>query len=378
MTDKTTPGFIMNQIRNGVRKKNNDAPLVELDSDKFLNLDIEEHSDIEINEIIKRLNANLKRLNHRITPNMPVAFLEPHLVSRYKILGKIIIPIRKLGARLFTKWYADVFTSQQKHLNHDIWYGINASLETINDQQRLISYLNNQLSYANEQVSIQKSESEVLNEKLNLLEARFMKSQTLDFNYSKFAEKFSASPEVVKSIYTQYIPHFAASDRVLDIGCGKGYFLELLQENGINGVGIDSDSKLVEICQSKGLSAINTDVIEYLNQAKDNSLGGIFMGHVIEHLPVNAKIEFLNLCLTKLSSTGILVIETPNTSSSYVMHNLYYLDPTHEKPLLPEGMKHLALVTGFSVVNSYLSGPIDESLASPIEYYNYSLILKKE
>ncbi|GJM83631.1 hypothetical protein HMSSN139_61270 [Paenibacillus sp. HMSSN-139] len=58
------------------------------------------------------------------------------------------------------------------------------------------------------------------------------------------------------------------------------------------------------------------------------------------------------------------------------MHNLYYLDPTHERPLFPEALKHLTEVSGFTVVASYLSGAINES-EKENDYYNYSLVLKK-
>ncbi|WP_169083615.1 class I SAM-dependent methyltransferase [Paenibacillus sp. PL91] len=371
MPGKITPGFIMNQIRNGVRKNDNNPTSSKEVFDTNTDFGHIYNTDQSSKEIMNNISNNFKRLNHRVTPNIPVAFLEPHLVSRYKWLGKIIIPLRKIGTRLFTKWYADVFVNQQKHLNHDIWFGINASLEIINDQQKLIYNLQ-------KQTYDQNLEIQELNEKFELFEIEFKKTKTLDFDYSKFAEKFSADSKTVQDIYSQYIQYFADCEDVLDIGCGKGYFLELLKENGINGFGIDSDAELINICSLKGLRAETNDAINYLNKAEDNSLSGIFMGHVIEHLPVNMKIEFLNLCLTKLKNNGVLVLETPNASSVYVMHNLYYLDPTHEKPLLPEALKHLAVVTGFSVVNSYLSGPIDENIVSPIQYYNYSLVLKKQ
>lgn len=370
MPGKITPGFIMNQIRNGVRINENNA-ISKQDLDTDTEFDSIFNTDQSSKDIMTNITANLRRLDHRVTPNMPVAFLEPHLVSRFKWLGKIIIPIRKIGTRLFTKWYADVFVNQQKHLNHDIWFGINASLEIIRDQQKLIYNLQ-------KQSNDYKLEIQELNEKFDRFEEEFIKTKTLDFDYSKFAEKFSGDAEMVKNIYSQYVQYFSDCDDVLDIGCGKGYFLELLKDNGINGIGIDSDAELINICSLKGLRAETNDAISYLKNADDSSISGIFMGHVIEHLPVNLKIEFLQLCLSKLKNKGILVLETPNVSSVYVMHNLYYLDPTHEKPLLPEALKHLAAVTGFSIVNSYLSGPIDESIVSPIQYYNYSLVLKKE
>jgi 2-polyprenyl-3-methyl-5-hydroxy-6-metoxy-1,4-benzoquinol methylase len=362
MSNKVTPGFIMNQIRNGVRVNNSISEIK-----PFEYVEDTEHGDKEINEIMNRMSTNIKRLNHRITPNMPVAFIQPHLVSRFRFIGKILVPIRRLGTRLFTKWYVDTFSNQQKHLNHDIWFGINASIEIINDQNKIISHL---IKENYERLS----ENEDLNGKIRDL----IKNDTLDFDYSKFAERFAADPNEVKRIYAQYIQHFKDCNNVLDIGCGKGYFLELLNENNITAIGIDSDADLIETCKVKGLTAYKDDAIHYLENSADNSLDGIFMGHVIEHLPLNIKIKFLELCLAKLVTNGVLILETPNTTSSYVMHNLYYLDPTHEKPLFPEALKHICEVTGFSVVNSYLSELINEDSQAPNHYYNYSLILIKK
>lgn len=390
MSTKITPGFIMNQIRDGVRANNKANS--DISSNKLEHITY--HDDQEVNELINKLNINFKRLNHRITPNMPVAFLEPRLVSRFKIIGKIIVPIRKFGARLFTKWYSDTFSHQQKHLNNDIWYGLNATIDIINDQNHLISYLikqnlekttvieelrkeNNEFrKEINDIKTIQKEHASLL-EDINKIQENLIKKEETNFNYSKFAERFSAGPDDVKRIYSQYIKHFKNCNSVLDIGCGKGYFLELLRENNINGIGIDTDPDLINACRIKGLNAFTDDAINYLENSKDSSIDGIFMGHVIEHLPLNLKIKFLRLCFAKLVDNGVLVIETPNTTSPFVMHNLYYLDPTHEKPLFPEAIKHLGEMAGFSVVNSYLSEQIIDA-SDPIEYYNYSLILNKK
>ncbi|MFC6230996.1 methyltransferase domain-containing protein [Paenibacillus allorhizosphaerae] len=441
MSKKITPGFIMNQIRNGVRsqKKTIEEIKIEQEIEKPF-----ESNDEELSRILSSLQISLKKLNYRITPNIPVAFLEPHLVSRYKLLGKIVVPIRRFGARLFTKWYADTFINQQKHLNNDIWFGLNSAVEIVNEQNKLILHLinkntelENQVSefahliagIKSENVALQQDINDIksnhttlqqdindiksdhaivhqgindinsnftvleqdiihkldeaaashtinLDAKINLVLEELKKNTYLDFDYSKFAERFSADRETVKGIYEQYIPHFLDCNNVVDIGCGKGFFLELLQDHNIKGIGIDSDPELVRICNENGLTAYTADAINYLENLDDNSIDGVFTGHVVEHLPAPLKIKFFKLCYSKLTSNGILIIETPNISSPHVMHNLYYLDPTHEKPMFHETYKYLACEVGFSVVNSYLSGPIEST--NPQEYYNFSLILSKQ
>jgi hypothetical protein len=137
VSKKVTPGYIMNQIRDGVRSQKKVNNL----ADSLPQLHDFQLADEDLNRVMTGVSLNLNRLKHRVTPNMPVAFVEPYLVSRYKLLGKFIVPIRKLGARLFTKWYTDFFSSQQKHLNNDIWFGLNASIEIIDQQNKLIHYL---------------------------------------------------------------------------------------------------------------------------------------------------------------------------------------------------------------------------------------------
>src|SRR5690606_9023607 len=117
--------------------------------------------DDNIQDIINEINAEMERSNQRITPNIPVAFLEPNLVSRYKWLGKLIVPIRKFGARLFTKWYVDVFSSQQKHLNYDIWFGLNNAVQINRKQQKLIQFLISK--NADQQNQIEKFEEKINN-----------------------------------------------------------------------------------------------------------------------------------------------------------------------------------------------------------------------
>jgi 2-polyprenyl-3-methyl-5-hydroxy-6-metoxy-1,4-benzoquinol methylase len=390
MKDKITPSFIMNQIRNGVRETSTNSEIVRYESAESTISEIT--SDQEVNQILNKIQTTLKKLKHKITPNMPVAFLEPHLTSRYKILGKVIVPIRKFGARLFTKWYADSFSHQQRHFNKILWNSLNDVLEVINEQNTLILKLTKQneeylsridkLTKCNDEFLSLKERFENIDDYQKELNTNFLeidgkinKGNILEFNYSKFAERFSAKSEDVKRIYFQYIKYFKDSSHVLDVGCGKGYFLELLQENNIPGMGIDSDAELVLICNKKGLKAYTAEAVSYVEKLDDNSMDGIFMGHVIEHLPTSLKIKLLKLIYRKLKDKGTFIIETPNTTSPYVMHNLYYLDPTHEKPMFPEALKHIAIETGFVVVDSYLSSPIEQTNST--EYYNHSLILSK-
>ncbi|WP_080832560.1 class I SAM-dependent methyltransferase [Cohnella massiliensis] len=365
-----TPGDVMNQIRTVVRQDKVNF----LENEPSIN---ELQDSTPVGEQMQKLNQQLKRLSQRVTPNMPVAFVEPQLVSRFKLLGKVLVPIRKFGTRLFTKWYVDVFSHQQKYLNQEIWFGLNAAVEALNIQTRVISHLKEKNASLQNELFKQDELLHALRDELLKVKKQIEDEKRMDFDYSTFANKFSAEPDEVKRIYSKYMPYFQNSEVVVDLGCGKGYFLELLQEHGIRGYGVDSNPRLIEECVSKGFQAEVNDVLNFLSEAKDSCLDGIFVGHVIEHLSVKHKIEFIQLLYRKLKKDGTLVIETPNTTSTYVMHNVYYLDPTHEKPLFPEALKHLFEITGFTVVASFLSEEIVPKINEANHFYNFSLVLKK-
>ncbi|MGD0034326.1 class I SAM-dependent methyltransferase [Paenibacillus illinoisensis] len=393
MSDNTVgPGKIMNQIRSGVRKlKQLQDSANRVIEEDIINLG---NQDVNSLEDIKKLNTKINRLVNRITPNMPVAFTEPRLVSRYKILDKIITPMRRFGNRLFVKWYVDTALNQQKYLNNDLWFGLNNSIEILVEQNKIISHLagevaklykeNSELKIVQNELqgdnrnhldNLKNIQEEIVNfrEFVDVFDAKY---KIHDFQYSDFAERFSATSEEVKKIFSQYLQYFKPTDTIIDIGCGKGFFLELLTENNLSGIGVDTDPQLIKECRDKKLNAYVHEGSQYLSEQADSSIDAIFCAHVIEHLTVPQKIDFLRLSYQKLKNGGVLVIETPNTTSGYVMNNLYYLDPTHERPLFPEALKHLAVMSGFSIVNSYLSGEIDV-IQDNTQYYNYSLILNK-
>ncbi|GJM83632.1 hypothetical protein HMSSN139_61280 [Paenibacillus sp. HMSSN-139] len=119
-------------------------------------------------------------------------------------------------------------------------------------------------------------------------------------NILLFPNVFSAPGDVVKQIFTQYLKYINPDHTVLDIGCGQGYFLELLKENSLKGIGVDSDPRLVSVCIEKGLEAYAEDGHSYLKKQNDESIDSIFVAHVIEHLTLSEKIEFINLCYKKV------------------------------------------------------------------------------
>lgn len=153
------------------------------------------------------------------------------------------------------------------------------------------------------------------------------------FDYGRFAERFRGSEEYVKAGQQFYRPHFAGRANVLDIGCGRGEFLEMMREAGVPARGIDLSEESVAACRHKGLEAEVADLYPYLAALPEASLDGIFCSQVVEHLPPERLPEMIKLCASRLARNGVIAIETPNPECLAIFATHFYLDPTHHRPV---------------------------------------------
>jgi 2-polyprenyl-3-methyl-5-hydroxy-6-metoxy-1,4-benzoquinol methylase len=153
------------------------------------------------------------------------------------------------------------------------------------------------------------------------------------FDYGRFPDRFRGTEEHVKSGQRFYLPYFAGCKEVLDIGCGRGEFLELMRESGVPARGIDLNPEAVELCRVKSLQAEVADLFAYLDGLDDGSLDGIFSAQVVEHLPSGRIPEMIRLAARKLARGGVLAIETPNPACLAIFATHFYLDPTHTHPV---------------------------------------------
>ncbi|UCH94630.1 MAG: class I SAM-dependent methyltransferase [Candidatus Aminicenantes bacterium] len=178
-----------------------------------------------------------------------------------------------------------------------------------------------------------------------------MKEQLSPYQYSDFEQRFRGDEKTVKEKLKIYLPIFAHSDHVLDIGCGRGEFLELLQEQGKQGQGIDISESLLAIARDKGLTCQKSDALQYLKQQSAGSIAGIFSAQVIEHLQPEYLRELVIESFRVLKRNSPILLETVNPLSIFALSNIYFLDVTHQKPLHPEFMRYLLESSGFSEVN---------------------------
>jgi 2-polyprenyl-3-methyl-5-hydroxy-6-metoxy-1,4-benzoquinol methylase len=154
-----------------------------------------------------------------------------------------------------------------------------------------------------------------------------------EIDYTRFSARFRGSEEAIRKNQEIYKPYFAGLTNVLDIGCGRGEFLELMRELNVNARGIDLGEESVAFCKSKGLNAEIADLFPYLSALPDGEFDGIFSSQVVEHIEPAQLPEMIRLCAAKLRRGGLLAIETPNPECLAIFASYFYLDPTHTRPV---------------------------------------------
>ena len=164
--------------------------------------------------------------------------------------------------------------------------------------------------------------------------------------YLIFEERFRGESDALKMRQEHYLEHFKGCKSVLDLGCGRGEFLELLKEQGIKAIGVDSNPEMVRVCNSKGLEARHADLVEFLEAAGDGSFDGIFCAQVMEHFKAGQVLRLCKLMAQKLAPGGVVVIETIDPRSIYALVNNFLLDPSHLCPIHPR-----LLEFGFSLTD---------------------------
>jgi O-antigen chain-terminating methyltransferase len=160
------------------------------------------------------------------------------------------------------------------------------------------------------------------------------------------------------------VADFRDAGPVLDLGCGRGEFLALLREAGVEARGIDLDPDMVAYAGGEGLHVEQADALAHLESLEDGSLGGIFAAQLLEHLPGPAVARLLELAAAKLRPGGQLVAETINPLSPLALRN-YFADLTHAQPLVPETLELLARQAGFASVETRFLNEPEPKLVEP-------------
>ena len=186
-------------------------------------------------------------------------------------------------------------------------------------------------------------------------------SASLGAGYIGFEDLFRGTPDAIRARQADYVDQFAGASDVLDIGCGRGEFLELLRDRGISAAGVDANGEMVDVCRARGLRAEPGDALAYLTALADDSLGGLVGLQVVEHFEPAYLVRLLSTAFAKLRPGAPIVLETINASCWVAFFESYIRDITHVRPLHPETLKFLVVAAGFERVDVHFRSPIAES-----------------
>jgi 2-polyprenyl-3-methyl-5-hydroxy-6-metoxy-1,4-benzoquinol methylase len=181
-------------------------------------------------------------------------------------------------------------------------------------------------------------------------------------DYFSFELRFRGSRKLVRERQRMYLDVFSGGGDILDIGCGRGEFLELMLEQGARPRGIELSSQMVSFCQAQGLPVEQADAISYLQNLEDDSLDGVFCAQVIEHIDLASLVRLLDLCHAKLRVGAPIVLETPNPLCLSIYTSSFYLDPTHTKPVHPGTLQFMLEQAGFWETEIRFSSSVPDSV----------------
>lgn len=332
------------------------------------NIDIEDiikqiHSRIEkrgynVNSI-KNFNMDIPQVintKNRNVENVDILYKKSYIQYWWPLIafpglkGKIKNIIKKVVRKL-TFFYMQHVIEQQNEYNLQVTNIINIIL-TENEE------LKNKVNSLNDEVTVLKKNY------LNNAENPINNSE-YKFDYHSFENRFRGSVNEIKNRQRKYVDYFINKDNVLDIGCGRGEFLELLSENNIKSMGMDLSSENVEYCIQRGLNVTLQDGIDYLESCEDDSIGGIFAAQVIEHISNVELIKLLNLAYKKLKKNSCIILETLNPKCLMIYAESFYMDPSHSKPVHPDTLQFMAEEAGYQKAEIIYMTPSDELVKIP-------------
>ena len=183
-----------------------------------------------------------------------------------------------------------------------------------------------------------------------------------DSTYTAFENRFRGAREQVRTRQEDYVGLFRGLGPVVDLGCGRGEFLDLLQAAGVEARGVEGNANVVRECRERGLDVVHGDLVEHLQGQPTGSLGGVFAAQVAEHLPPPVVGALLSEAHRTLRDGGLLVLETPNPASALAFHDVFIRDLTHERPLHPETLRFLAAAAGFSDTRIQMRNPVPDDV----------------
>lgn len=181
-----------------------------------------------------------------------------------------------------------------------------------------------------------------------------------------FQARFGGDEPVIRSQSEAFIELFTGRERVLDLGCGRGIFLELLKEQGIGGYGVDLDERMVAQARQRGLEAFEQDALAHLESLPAASIDGVYARHIAEHVLPGDVVAILRALRRALQPGSPVIFVTPNVANLSVGAHTFWMDPGHLRPIPPDLFKFYLEVEGFRGVGVRTFQPSEQRLSEEL------------
>jgi O-antigen chain-terminating methyltransferase len=192
--------------------------------------------------------------------------------------------------------------------------------------------------------------------------------EQIPIDWMRFANAFRGSEERIRTNQARYVARFQETQgEILDLGCGRGEFLEAAREAGLQARGIDLSQESIALCQSKGLDAEVADIFEFLAAAPDRSFAGLYCSQVVEHLSPSRLPVLIQLLGKKLRPGALAAFETPNPECLAIFATHFYIDPTHTRPVPAVLLRFYLEEAGFGNVEIERLAPAIETVPALAE-----------
>jgi SAM-dependent methyltransferase len=180
----------------------------------------------------------------------------------------------------------------------------------------------------------------------------------MDRFYRAFEEHHRGPRELIESRLEVYLPFVEPlrklyeAPEILDLGCGRGEWLELMKKNGFQAKGVDLDEGMLLACRELNLNVCQVDALDYLRGLEAESLTVVSAFHFVEHISFDILRQLVDEAHRVLKSGGLLILETPNSENLVVGTSSFYLDPTHQRPLPAQLLSFVVEYAGFKRVKT--------------------------
>jgi SAM-dependent methyltransferase len=305
---------------------------------------------------------------------------EGPLERRSGLRGALLFPVKKVLRRLM-RFYVEPFAADQRAFN-------DAALKLVDELFEEVDLAFGRLDRAERELAQRREDARrvaELEERLTRVERRradvaapatvaAQPAAAALPDYFAFEARMRGRSDEIRERQRAYVEDFRDAAPVLDVGCGRGELVGLLREAGVEARGVDADADMVAFARGEGLPVEQADLLAHLETLEDGSLGGIFAGQVVEHLPPPALVRLFQLAAAKLRPHGVFVAETINPLSPLALlarqagfreTELRYLNPPEERLRevdLPDDAAREALAANVRRLNDVLFGPLDYAL----------------